>query len=803
MVNASKILTVSYGTFSCTLEGFDDPFSTMRSIAEYFRDLAADDRYFGAEPPVPDPEMLHKIAERDIQRRVEARVGDNTVVLRQLEGEGAASAPDAPAPASEAPVADPEPAVAAPPPAAQIDTPEVTDAPAEPESVAAKLARIRAAVAHSRVETEPLMNEMFAEDEGTASAPAAVEPIAEAVEPIAETVQETPVAEPETEGEDEDALSQAEPLSFDAETAAEAETEEEQDDAPAVSDAAEETDEISAFVADEAEDAADPTIEEEAEAELSETAEALQVEADEAAADIEDAPIESGEFDSGEIAALVTEDEPQAVAEADEDESSLGSLEHPEDDADDETGSAAEKVADAISAAALTDAPAIDETDEANAADDDIEIGSILGAAGLSDSADDDADEADQEDSADDDQAMSAPRVRVMKMSREEFERSFEEDVDDDEAPQADTIRESLGETGLSSDDEDDLIRELMEVNLDGQPAEASPTSDETQDETLLTLGDAEEVTPELDDEPGGDGEVDSVARDLANLVAETEQMDAPDAAPAAQVPAETDDASVDRLLAKTDDRMDDNDGSQRRSAIAHLKAAVAAVRADGDKARETEEAENARTIDQFRDDLARVVRPSRPERQVEDEAIEDAEMVEVAEDKPSRAARPTRRMPPLMLVSEQRIDKDDDAENPAAPVRPRRVQADDLEQENEIFASDGSKDNASDAGNIFSNADDFKTYVAETGAEGTQEVLEASLAFGLFVEGAQFNARPQIMRRMLSLYPDGSVTREDGLRAFGVLLREGRIQRLRRREFVLPETSRFHPGAQPEANSA
>ncbi|WP_108858956.1 hypothetical protein [Ruegeria sp. Alg231-54] len=165
MVQNNKVLTVSYGTFSCTLEGFDNSFETMKAIAEYFRDLSAEDRYFGSEPPQPDAEMLTRIAQRDAAKHVEASQSDSGLLLRATQQ----AAKPAPAAVPTAAQADPHVMSPSATPPAQgaesffADAEPVESAPAPAaDSIAAKLQRIRAVVSHSEENSV-----IYTEDEDT------------------------------------------------------------------------------------------------------------------------------------------------------------------------------------------------------------------------------------------------------------------------------------------------------------------------------------------------------------------------------------------------------------------------------------------------------------------------------------------------------------------------------------------------------------------------------------------------------------------------------------------------------------
>jgi hypothetical protein len=121
--------------------------------------------------------------------------------------------------------------------------------------------------------------------------------------------------------------------------------------------------------------------------------------------------------------------------------------------------------------------------------------------------------------------------------------------------------------------------------------------------------------------------------------------------------------------------------------------------------------------------------------------------------------------------------------------VRPRRVGAATAlaPKIEEDFDEDDEDDD-----NIFTDAKGFAEFADRLGANGLQDMLEAAAAYAATVEGRPSFSRPQLMKQVSMATGDADVSREDGLRSFGTLLRDGRIVKVRRGQFALTDQSRF-----------
>lgn len=796
MVGASKILTVSYGTFSCTLEGFDEPFTTMKAIAEYFRDLAAEDRYFGAEPPQPDAEMLHRIAEREMARRVEAKIEKNGVILRPGAAEAQPSqrpAEPAAAPLSVAPpLADPAAPAATPvlmpvmvpvtpvPPPGPAAAEETVSDPIS-DSVAAKLQRIRSAVAQARA----------------AQTVADPDPDPEIETAAEEAAGETAIAAPEDFGF---ALDISGPLG--------------QEEAQAIgsgdADAGDEGDDEETDGAEDPQ--ARPAVHD------PEKAERMRRRAERRAARQLQAEAE----------APPAPPQPEVPTEAQSEAVATAAAESPAEPAPSDSAPAEParpvirarviklRRAEVPPAAALTPATQTEpDAAEPEIAED--EIARVMAAISAAPP------------------EAPAPEAPVA-----------EAPVAEAPAPEA----EAAAPDGLSPEAEAELMAELAALtdnlgdadwgiegwsddgwgNAPAAPEPAEPLVLGLEAETARVIAQgapAAAVAAEIE-APAADPVADPVAEPAeGGTEPEAAAQGATDPAPAQPAPAEIDldalfaepeplppgfvdrrapvsapqepialaprpaakapslpEGDLPRLLEKADAQMAGNENRRRISAIAHLKAAVAATVAE--RRAGTEETERDATAP-YRQDLTQAVRPRRPV------------LPPVGESHHQSAARPEPRPAPLVLVSEQRVDRAPaEAVAKAQAVRPRRITTSLLAQDVELVAQ---SDEEIEVPLSPEEASSFAEFAQSRAPQGLAELLEAAAAYTAQVEGRPHFSPPQIMSKV-SAVGDESFSREDRLRVFGTLLRQGKIAKVKRGQYAITEASRFYQ-ARSEAQIA
>ena len=887
MVGASKILTVSYGTFSCTLEGFDDPFSTMKAIAEYFRDLAANDRFFGAEPPTPDVQMLHSIAQQNSDSPVDAKVEEGGLRLTQADKpSGVTEKPHrkkkhknknkkkkrlkAKRAAALASVAVLSESVtentASQDDQTDTDVPEVEETPVsalemfldddanDDAEVASKTSEvsdqatdeethddaITALLAEEASETPEETPDAFEvgedvlalnsdedsvdedvldvtevaadhdeEYEGAGEAPAV-----ELVEEDATVDADLENTEAEFEEETLAELDAASDESLGADTAAEETSEEivsldinEDDDpdadlaesspvpaanrfAPVEQTVAEIEGLTSIEPGSDPTESADPEISDESVIDDLVTSEAEDLEAedvtvaesaDEGDADVQDvdsnvtafAPLEASEADQAPAENMFTEevsDEEESGADFDNDVAALFSVDEGEDTdvaANDDTPMAEDSLhtseetvtskpglLSATSIAAKLQRIRAVVTSSVGGGDSNL----TQGETADEDSLEEDSLEKDPEVAADSNWAETAQQpvdpADWSDVAESDDEVTAEETEFDDEVAAEDAESEVIAAEGQRGPGP-------IEVSEDDLAAAAEISSSvgshrpEVFKQTLESLN---------RDEPSSLSEEDEA--DLISQLAEASEFAEENSKDGRAIlegdAIEKEEEALERLLEQTNSRLNEDTTQRRQSALSHLKAAVAATIADRNEAQTPVEVDPNKDADSdYRNDLADIVRPKRVTKE-------------------ERATNST--VAPLVLVPQAKVEDDDQEEAPEpvsydipdGGVRPRRISRD------EMAATNADVDTG------------FSDYAEQVGANDLKDLLEAAAAYLNKVEGKPHFSRPQVMHIVMRHDPERSFSREDSLRSFGELLRNGAIEKVDRGQFVISNESKF-----------
>lgn len=352
------------------------------------------------------------------------------------------------------------------------------------------------------------------------------------------------------------------------------------------------------------------------------------------------------------------------------------------------------------------------------------------------------------------------------------------DDADIDDAIAADDLQDAV--EALDDASEDDRIEEVAAQAEEADDDIASDASDEKAP-LVLTANDA--AFDDADDQSVADDDTFDLQQEVAKVEAEIASRQERGVV-SHGLPRSVEDA-MSRIMSQTDQHLNQPESRRHRDAFAQLKAAVAATEAArqlGDNGAAKPDPDEA-----FKDDLG----AHDAEELVKSQAIASA---------------------PLQLVPSQKVEEpvEKDATEAEAPQKSHEIKTRFIEPDIEDAPAAAEKTSADskplDAASerlrqisALKEADStsetagFAEFAAAHGATDLVDQLEAAGAYICFVEGAADFSRPQVMKVVQSASSE-EITREDGLRCFGRLLRQARLIKLANGRFQVAENTQYRP---------